>query len=152
MVVHVIVVALVFCPLGNPEPFSISGWSPAARPAALSAPPPTPPPPVSSDPTTGASQGLRVGSAGVLGVSGSPATLFLLLRVTMLLRPWRLPEQVMPMSPKAHFPGPAEGFSVFTGHGGMREEGTVFAQQLPFLGYDVFSGRAKMVKVHFALT
>lgn len=36
VIVHVIVVAVVFCPLGNPEPFSISvRLSPAARPAPL---------------------------------------------------------------------------------------------------------------------
>ena len=101
MVVPAIVVAVVFCPLGNPEPFSISVRLESCCQAPGSVPPPPrPTAPISSAPTAGAIQGLRVGSAGVLGVSGSPVTLSLLLRVSMLLRPWRLPEPVMPMSPR----------------------------------------------------
>lgn len=69
-----------FLSSGNPEPFSISVRLESCCQAPGSVPPPPRPrPPISSAPTAGAIQGLRVDSAGVLGVSGSPVTLSLLL-------------------------------------------------------------------------
>ena len=128
MVICVTVVAIVFCPPGNPRTLSPSasqlGWGPAAMLQAGYLFPQRPP--------LVPARAWGWSLLGYWGCLGSPATLVLLLQVSMLLRPWRLPEPVILTSPRAHFPGPAEGFSVFTGHIRRWGEGTIFAQQLLF--------------------
>lgn len=84
-------------------------------------------------PTAGASQNLGVTFAGILEVSWTPGNFGSSVADFHVAEAMETPRAShSDLSQGPPFPGPAEGFSVFTGHMRRWGEGIIFAQQLPF--------------------